>query len=57
MESTEALKLFGFAISAALQFSLLIVDKLAFNHQVETSEVEEMIDNRPKFVPGSRKNA
>ena len=26
-----------------------IIDKLAFKHQVEPSEVEEVFDNRPKF--------
>jgi len=26
-----------------------VVDKLAFKHQVETNEVEEMLDGDPKF--------
>lgn len=26
-----------------------IIDKLAFKHQVETSEVEEVFDNRPRI--------
>lgn len=26
-----------------------VIDKLAFKHNVETSEVEELFDNRPKF--------
>ena len=26
-----------------------IIDKLAFKHQVDTSEVEEIFDNRPRI--------
>ncbi|MDI6791519.1 MAG: BrnT family toxin [bacterium] len=26
-----------------------VVDKLAFKHQVETDEVEEVLDSKPKF--------
>jgi len=26
-----------------------IIDKLAFKHRVETSEVEEVFDNRPRI--------
>jgi uncharacterized DUF497 family protein len=36
-----------------------IVDKLAFKHQVETFEVEESLDGKPKFrfvEKGDRKN-
>jgi uncharacterized DUF497 family protein len=36
-----------------------IVDKLAFKHQVETFEVEEALDGKPKFrfvEKGDRKN-
>ncbi len=36
-----------------------IVDKLAFKHQVETFEVEEVLDGKPKFrfvEKGDRKN-